>query len=830
VDVVIPTYMTCVKHTNPKFWSSVVVSEELEKYISKKFSNINAMDQLVWVQGERGSGKSQVLEVVARSCIEEYQNWQILPLIVSVSGISDGATPEDVSKKVCQSIATALVYCPDTFEEAANNVGSELSGDGSEGWDVTKFFPSLREAQETFDETKFSTIERLETLLRQVGQRKISYILLIDELDKIAPFMYYEFLVRNQSLFSRLFELDAKMMVSIVPESLDLINNRSSTDEANYYKARSITPPEIYTPRDCIKMIDGRIKMRSPDWVSPFDSQCYQIIMRKCHGIPRDILRETGYIIEEAANRDLNKIPHEFVIKYFEQKKSSEVFSAFLSDIISTENERSNLLFRIQNELHSRVLQAFYFNPISAKTGDYSALQLSGLINLDQANYKLTVTEMIHNGVLDDKGYGPSINEKLKVLLDSIHEEWGVNPIEVFATIDQLRSKKPARSSRVDYIDRVPRARTLDNSIIDIISKNQFLTYKEIRLDLERYETGKNLENWKTALSVRLSALVRNDLVSRVESEPTLYYTGTPPMSLECATDIGDGEVIKQLLRMKKIAVEADEGTAKSIPRLMVSFLYRTAFDREVPKGARINQMLKEISKVYEGSKRKRYTKVIKDAISLKNLSLLAETVIQATAFVRRVKRDRISEASTIISHVRNYIDTPLTMMDPTSIPPAVIEAVYTNAEKNLLLRVFNERLVKSEKDGNLEEASGVDRGNLFSCECGMKCFSDNDKVVHYGCEEGSKEMENQGPHYYISNASHCQFTIIRSLRDQASKRGMIEKDGNEFSIISSGHICGYAVRNKKGYHLYLAGQSIGAIPNMKEPKATITIQGAFRK
>ena len=47
------------------------------------------MQSLYWVVGQRGSGKTQVLEIIAKRCMENYRNWQTLPIVISILGLKE---------------------------------------------------------------------------------------------------------------------------------------------------------------------------------------------------------------------------------------------------------------------------------------------------------------------------------------------------------------------------------------------------------------------------------------------------------------------------------------------------------------------------------------------------------------------------------------------------------------------------------------------------------------------------------------------------------------------------------------------------------------------
>lgn len=787
IELVIPEYQNCVRYTEKNFWPYVIMSNELNEFINNNLPKLSYMESIYWVVGRRGSGKSQVLEIVARKCIENYKNWGVLPIIASIYGLDKDPKPSEVLGVACQSIAKSLIYLYEDFKSAIDSIENNIENDIID-WNVELILKKLTEYQDKFSPDKFSDIHALEKLLKQISQGRIGYLLLIDEIDKIEPLSYFNFLLQNQTFFSTLINLKAKMIISMSTEVFRLIQDKK-VEEANFFRGRTISPPVIQTAEQCKELIESRIRMKKADWRSPFDEESYMIILKKCDGIPRDILRETGNILQKGWEKRLTVIPHAFVESYFETMERDAEFESYIKQIIGEIGPIRIFLNELSsNPTYPRIIQAFLLNPYAARRGEYITLQALGGIGLDKSKYLLIIEEMKRKGLLRDRGYGPEIVDDLYKFIEDVSKKWNKTPIDIYNAIVKLDKDylpPPKIVSSVEIFEQI------DNAIKDIITKNPFLSYSEIYDYLANYKSGTELEKWRKVLPLRLSDLEKSGTIVAIgNGHDAKYVLEIGGLTKEVINFIEDVNVLRQLKSIDTLKSSSDK---KTITDNILALVRNEIFCR-LGIGSQDdsnNELLMKIrNKGY--SEIENYFTMLMNAIKLEDDELAYQIAIKLIIQCMNIKLKKQNFISALTQGM-----TQLKLEDITK----EILSIYENEDliNEILLNINLDYITITGINTNINiKTLYLERGNIFECQCGMKFISDGKEAYHIACK---RLMQKIGDcFYYIDEENKVKFiislilTIVKKfLQDkQINISNYISNDGTFICLIEydSENIC----------------------------------------
>lgn len=797
IELVKPEFHTCVRYTEKEFWKNIILSEELNEFIEFTFPRISEMQSIYWVVGDRGSGKSQVLEIIARSCMQKYTEWNILPIVVSIEALESDPNPKEVLETLCSRIATSVVFIESKFNEALEAIEVEPST----VWG-RKIFEELSKYQDKFEPEPFSNIFKLSELLKQVSGGKIKYVLLIDELDKINPMSYFDFLIHNQNLFSNLIELKAKMFISMRPEVYNMIKEKEG-EEADFFRSSEINPPSITTPDECKKIIESRIKMKKSDWRSPFDIPSYSVIMKNCNGIPRKILREAGYILESAYKKNLPSIPHEYVVDHFKKGESEKEFEEEINDLMYEVTALSRLVKELENRDYCSILNVFLLKKDAARIGDFLTLQSLGL-TFDRAKYKVLIKDMEIKGLLKDRGYGPIINPDLEKYLKEVKTKYRKTPLDISNELSSKKIKPPIEVSeekKLKVYDREP----IDTAIIDIIEKNPYSTIDEIKKKLKNYQTAQELEKWRKITIPRIAKLAKAEKVVKIPLEPEVYVMKMVGLTQKEAVQLGDPLILREINKIYPFMISEntnDHNVFTNSINNIIREIVGNCLDIKLP-GKNNKKILKILQE--KGHERlSKYFNMYLNARDLNDLELIYNNGLRILSEAILI-RDEIKDFQIKKDELITQFSEEMQKLKRNEILKN-IDMEKRDELDHLIRNLYSDYIPYKQIKGS-SKLTGLTKGNILKCECGLELFSLSQSVNHIGCPNGAFSMKK------VKEA--LRFTDLK--KSTIFLLSIIEKvlKSDISNLLSDNKVTRYV--SESGYYSYLidTGMNIFIITNM---------------
>jgi len=744
IELVKPQHQICVSFTEPNFWPNIVRSKELESALKFVIPRLSEMQDIYWVVGKRGSGKSQVLEIIARMCMEEYRNWKVFPILIKIKGLEDDS-PSTVYKTLCMNIATSLVYWEDKFNDGLKAVGLKPDEMGA-----SSRLKKLSEYQDRFDSSNFSDTEKLRELLRIIRGKNLSYVLLIDELDKIDPIPFFDFLIHNQTLFSDLVEMKAKMFISMQSEVYKMMQEKEG-EEADFFRGEAFYPPAIKTPSQCKQLIDSRINMKKPKWHSPFDMPSYSIILKKSEGIPRKILRTAGKIIEVAYKENLPNIPHEFVIKFFEKGKELDEFSNYIDDILYEINPLSRKIIELRNRDYASILNVFKLKPVVANRADknkadFITLQTLGL-NIDKSKYRILIEEMKTKQLLLDRGINIVIERELDKFLSDIKDKWDKNSIDVYKKLLKTDIKVEVEEKKIKKEIKTPsgpKDNKIDSAILDILEKYPFSTMDDIKKQLKNYTRGSELTNWRKIINARMKGLENQNRVIKIEGKEELYVNRLDNITKEFASGVGNKKLLRDLVMIYTLGDSRDEDDQKiflkEINKVIISEIGVITNSELDEKNT--EQIVNKIDRM--GNKKLlKYFNLYLTAQDLGDLDIVIDSSQKLLLEIAKIEMDKEKfevEKEKMFSFLRKHLEE-------IDIKNFAIGINLPEHKKiiNHILR-YHSGYVPYAKDISDLKVNGLEKGFIYECSCGLEVFSvSKSELYHLNCTKRDDDLKLTG-------------------------------------------------------------------------------------
>jgi len=231
------------------YWTMWLFKEFEEQII--EFQNMfdRGGSAYFWVAGDRGSGKSELIEHLFKESLEKSPENSRIPIYVSVSdkglrercGESDGQVSMKLFDYACRdAIKTALEFIKNELNDEHEQYG-ELRGhlDSSLGKNLSQVL-----SRESFSMSKFAEYVHNHKTLRHL----LRFVVFMDDLDKIHESIGMRFFEVSQTDFSRLKTNGVAIVSSVTREFVEAARQRPGLNYCLHQGAAMSNPYEFKIP------------------------------------------------------------------------------------------------------------------------------------------------------------------------------------------------------------------------------------------------------------------------------------------------------------------------------------------------------------------------------------------------------------------------------------------------------------------------------------------------------------------------------------------------------------------------------------------------------
>ena len=391
------------------------VYDKLDKYIE----NIEGLHGTFWVSSPRGGfGKSTMLNYIVRELLKKLGELRALPIYIKIR-VEPGET---LDCAFIRGFVEAMVNLPDILSSMRGLSFPEDIREGLMEASIKELrkFKSRELPKKDSKELKGLFNQCLEYLRRGLRHgRYRKYVLLIDEMDKVDAEEVLGFLSRNQGLFEELYK--EYEVVAFIAGHRPWVEQIHETTEYSFFQGDIFRLPPIVDIRDVKKLVNSRLiyfkpHMREAD--IPFNDEAYEKIRDLSKGIPRQIIRLAGFILNKAYEAKVPSIGPGFIDEVIiEDRLVNKLIPHLQSNSRAFEKIRRAIEAKVDN-----ILYAIYdFSPsheLPKQPYDIDADKRARYLGLELTNneWKKAIDKLLRLGCLEDVG-----DKKWKLTTDVSH-------------------------------------------------------------------------------------------------------------------------------------------------------------------------------------------------------------------------------------------------------------------------------------------------------------------------------------------------------------------------------------------------------------------------
>jgi len=367
----------------------IVHTEPLRRTVSiLNEIGVPTLNRRYYVIGQRGMGKSTLLNFIIRTLLRSVSIRKVLPVFVNT--VTEGKDPESLR----------LNFVTSTIESLFQVILMDLKRSGYLNEEVLSKFARLR--RNYFDQKGSAKIDsrtaeeflyHLLAMLNDFGIKQ--FLLLYDELDKIDSYtIVLEFIRKSQSLMENLVgKYGCTVFISGIPDWISLL----SKDEYSGVRGESISL-EPWLPEDAMKLINLRLKYSTyGKFETPFSDEAVKEICERGQGRPRRILELAKALLIWGAGQKKRYFEKDFCAKIFWRDDSVTRFYDALSseDVLLSGYNKLKRIYDPDKDDPA----AYYLLTLIYSVEKYADLPLSELrkrygIDMDELVYKSLLTRL----------------------------------------------------------------------------------------------------------------------------------------------------------------------------------------------------------------------------------------------------------------------------------------------------------------------------------------------------------------------------------------------------------------------------------------------------
>jgi len=300
-----------IKWFNPAFdnlFIRIGIYEELDKYLNV----IQSQYGKFWISGPSGGyGKSTMLHYVTRALYSNIRRLRALPLLISV-----GKKTPLVENTFFRDFLNEFLRLPQNLAKASNVLNVVLPEDIQKyvlDWFKKSGTEDVRKIQKELATVNLEELERrfyvvLEKVFNHWADNGVfsKYVLLVDEMDKLADTDVLPFLGSNQNLFQELYQ-EHRFVVFISGHSSWIERIRDSTTEYSFFRGKVLRIPQFEDIPQIEELVLSRLvqhlHMIPSD--NPWRIEGYEELRELSGGVPRSIIQLAEMGTNEAQRRNL---------------------------------------------------------------------------------------------------------------------------------------------------------------------------------------------------------------------------------------------------------------------------------------------------------------------------------------------------------------------------------------------------------------------------------------------------------------------------------------------------------------------------------------------
>ena len=371
-------------------FGALLVETEEVRLVSKLSSRIDSagLSTRYYIIGDRGFGKSTLLNYMAYTLYKSLDGRKALPVYVTMSG--EGNDEKSLEFSVFDSLVKGLFDAPSD----SKRMGAKTDGIES--------IERLAKAEVEYKNSlvKFGRVSlefvytAFENQLRHISTDFKSIVFLIDGLDKYEPEVVLKFLRKSQERLNSLIgKYSCLFFYAADPTWVSTLESREfSGVKGHPIKLRGWTSEEV------MELIRKRLETLGI-FVPPFRKEAVELLVKEFHGNPRLILQYGDILLRYAARQRFEEIGPGLTkeIVWTDEQKSSLHQKIIQDDSFVYPYEKLRRV--VQSRPLLSVLVAAYGRTAFRRTIDYAERASIG-ITLDDTDFERAMEELLDRGCL----------------------------------------------------------------------------------------------------------------------------------------------------------------------------------------------------------------------------------------------------------------------------------------------------------------------------------------------------------------------------------------------------------------------------------------------
>ena len=399
------------------------IYDDLDAYLF----NIEKQYGKFWISSAYGGcGKSTMLSYVTRQLYLKLNELRALPFHFDIPE-KMGAT---VQHTFIKNFLTRFSIIDESLSNAAQVLNLSYESDIKK---VIRGFDTFKEGIQEFQESLIDLneeelLDRFYKVLNRVllpwRERGVfsKYVLLIDEMDKLAPEDVLNFLSGNQKLFEHLY--DTYGFVAFLAGHRSWVERIRAGTEFSYYQGKIFRIPLFVAINDVSRLIQSRLTqyMFMVPSDNPWTQGGYKKLQELTAGIPRKILNLGADVMNEAFEKKISKIGSGLVEEVLVKEDHLHKLTQYLENNYETyvklkealDKRLDSILYLFYEMPHHQILK-IYDNNMALRTRTLT-------VELSDDEWIGQVKLLTQIGCLEDRGTVRELSKDIATLFDKLSE------------------------------------------------------------------------------------------------------------------------------------------------------------------------------------------------------------------------------------------------------------------------------------------------------------------------------------------------------------------------------------------------------------------------